>query len=276
MTDKSLPKSTKLTIIAFEEVIRRNEVVEAVSKFRKLIGIPPEGIEFTEEDKKELEDPLMGPMNCALYIPMRLPVSKEFLDYVENSEVKHKNKIGNFRLTIVNTSRSLVASKGYTREQMWSLMRLYVIFNKVIDIPLRMFNYEDDLLRIEHLPDTLDDYGRNDQYLLECMYDHFEEVSRKYPVAIYINPEATQNQVKDFISKKWSLIQSHRDKDLNLYSGKRTKRRQVVNDFIYDHRNLTLAKIRRLLAEKGEFLDDGHIGKVLSLEKKKRKLIDNT
>lgn len=277
MSNKALPKSTKLTIIAFEEAIRKADLIDAVCKFREIMGIPSSGIEFTEEDQRQLTDPVFGPANCAFYVPVRIPISEGYLKYIETTNEKHKNKIGNFRMTIVNTSRALIGGQGYRSERMFALMRLYVLFNKVIEIPLEMLDYEDDLLRIEHLPSTIDEYGRNDQFLLECMYDHFDTVSKKYPVAIYINPEATQNQVKDFISKKWSTIQSYRDKKVNLYAGKRQKRRQSVNDFIYEHRNLSLAKIRRRLAEEmEEFLDDGHIGKILSLEKRKRKLSDNT
>lgn len=271
MTDKNLPKSTKQTLVAFEELIRKDTVVDGVLKFREIMGIPTQGLEFTEEDERELTDPLYGTMNCAFWVPERLKVSVGYLSYPETVENPEKAAIGHYRMTIVHTSRALIGGQGYTSERMCALMRLYVIFNKVIDIPLDMLDYEDDLLRIEHLPSELTWYDKDDVFVLNCMYDHFEEVSKKYPVAIYINPEATLNQVKDFISKKWNIIQSHTDTSKSLYAGKRTKRRQDLNDFIYENRELSLAQIRTKLAEeKNEFLDDGHIGKILSFEKKRR------
>ena len=270
MKKEKLPKSTQQTLIVFEEIIRRTEVADAISKFRETMGIPYDGIEFTEEDEMELTNLFTGPASCAFYVPARIPISEGYLKYMDEIGEKNKKTIKDFRMTIVHTSRSLVASQGYTSERLCALMRLYVIFNRIIEIPLKMFNYEDDLLRIEHLPSTVEDYGRDDQFLLECMYDHFDEVSRKYPVAIYINPEATLNQVKDFISKKWSIIEGYREKEKTLYAGKRNKPRQKINDFIYDNQAFPIAEIRSMLAEVGEYLDDGHIGKILSLEKKRR------
>lgn len=56
-----------------------------------------------------------------------------------------------------------------------------------------------------------------------------------------------------------------------MYAGKRKKPRQEVNDFIYENRELSIAEIRSKLSnEMSEFLDDGHIGKILSIEKKRR------
>ena len=144
MRKKSRSKSTEQTLIAFEEMIRKEEVVDAVSRFRKFIGIPPEGIEFTDEDRKEFTDPLYGPMNCSLHVPHRIPISNEYIKHADEIGEGHKKKIGNFRMTIVNTSRALMGAQGYTSERMLALMRLYVIFNKVIEEILDMFPNEDD------------------------------------------------------------------------------------------------------------------------------------
>lgn len=195
MKEKTRSKSTEQTLIAFEEIIRRDEVVEAIKRFRKFIGIPPEGIEFTEKDRQEFIDPLYGPMNCSLHIPHRIPISKEYIEHADEIGEGHKKTIGHFRMTIVNASRGLMGGQGYTSERMLALMRLYVIFNKVVEEILDMFPYEDDLLRIEHLPSELTWYVKDDLYVLNCMYDHFESVSKNYPVVIYLNPEATLNQV---------------------------------------------------------------------------------
>ena len=46
---------------------------------------------------------------------------------------------------------------------------------------------------------------------------------------------------------------------------------QERNDLIYKNKDKTLKEIRHILANKNMFLDDGHIAKIISLEKQKRK-----
>ncbi len=251
------PKSTLQSIKAFEELIRRDAVVSFVREYRKYLDIPPDGLQFTDEDKKAMDEDLLKGF---WYIPKRIfPLSAE------------APADGTTKMRIINTCNALVGSEGYNSLRMGSIFRLYFLFNQIIDSPMDVFNYEDDLLRIEHLPTELADYDNEDHFLLTCMHGHFEGISKKYPVAVYLNPEATLNQVKDFLSKKWPLIQSYRGDTKPSYAGKRRKPRQAVNDFVYNNRALSIAEIRSKLAnEMKEYLDDGHVGKILSLEKKKR------
>ena len=103
------------------------------------------------------------------------------------------------------------------------------------------------------------------------MYENFDYVAKKYPVALYINPEASQRQLKDFISKNWDQIKMHRKKGQGTFGNIRKRNKQLRNDFIYENRELPLVQIReKLRLELGEFLDDGLIGKIIQLEKKKR------
>lgn len=261
--NKSTPKSTEQTLIAFNELIRRESVVEFIKKYRKFLGIPEVGLEFTDEDKKHITgnsiDAILGSF---MYIPKRIyPLPEE------------AQKDGTIGIKIFNTCRALVASEGYQSERMMTLFRNYFFFNQIIEPHHSMLDTKDDLLRIDYLPDELGDYGDedlDDPFLLKCAFDHFQYISKTHPVVLYINPEVSFNQVKDFLSKKWSYIEKQR-KNKPLYNQKRNKPKQVVNDFIYEHRELKISEIfTKLSSEMDIVLDYGHISKILNHEKKKR------
>lgn len=102
-----------------------------------------------------------------------------------------------------------------------------------------------------------------------------------FPLAIRVSPFATQRDIIDFVKKNefmLSRLQESYRKNLKDVPIGRTKKRkaeiQERNDFIYQNRHLSRRKIMELLTEKygaNKTLDMGHISKVISLEKKKRK-----
>lgn len=102
-----------------------------------------------------------------------------------------------------------------------------------------------------------------------------------FPIAIRISPFATQRDIVDFIKKHEVFIaqmqEQYRKDFKGIRIGKTKKRNAEVqerNDFIYENRNLPRRKIMELLTEKygpDKTLDMGHISKVISLEKQKRK-----
>ncbi|KKR18345.1 MAG: hypothetical protein UU65_C0002G0220 [candidate division CPR2 bacterium GW2011_GWC1_41_48] len=100
-----------------------------------------------------------------------------------------------------------------------------------------------------------------------------------YPIAIRISPYASQRDLIDFIKNKivWKkeiefLQNKYKDKNIKIGRVKaKNQSTQERNDFIYQNRDKTLKEVRELLADKNIFLDDGHIAKIISLEKQKRK-----
>ncbi|MDB4992407.1 MAG: hypothetical protein JWL75_652 [Parcubacteria group bacterium] len=102
-----------------------------------------------------------------------------------------------------------------------------------------------------------------------------------FPLAIRISPFATQRDILDFIKKHEVFIAQMQEQYRKGFKGIRigkTKKRsaevQERNDFIYGNRNLPRREIMELLTEKygaNKTLDMGHISKVISLEKQKRK-----
>lgn len=99
-----------------------------------------------------------------------------------------------------------------------------------------------------------------------------------HPIALRISPYASQRDIIDFLKNKfiWTEIESLQEKykEQNIKIGRVKSKDQNIqnrNDFIYQNSHKTLKEIRKLLSAKGTYLDDGHIAKIISLEKQRRK-----
>jgi hypothetical protein len=106
-----------------------------------------------------------------------------------------------------------------------------------------------------------------------------ESDDNAYPIEIRISPYAGIRDILDFIKKHSLLIKSYQrtyiDKTVKIGKERRKKSKvQVRNAFIYKNRNLPSKKIMSLITDKfgGEStIDYAYIGKIISLEKQKRK-----
>ncbi|MDQ5954097.1 MAG: hypothetical protein QG583_24 [Patescibacteria group bacterium] len=258
---KKEAKSSLYTKDLFEEFIRKEETLDFIKKMREILGLPKDGLELTKEHLKSIEEEII----LDFYVP------KVEFHITEKSLLEGENKGKSIQLGIINACNGFAHHKCFDSRYIKINLRMYVFFNRKFDIPVEMFDDENDLFKIEHIPTTLSEYDNEDHFLLKCLYDHFEFVSKKYPVALFINPEISQNQLKDFISKKWVHIKKYAKSEENRSFKIRTKKHRERDDFIFDNRNLPISKIREMLALKfKEYLDDGHIGKIISLEKRKR------
>jgi hypothetical protein len=102
-----------------------------------------------------------------------------------------------------------------------------------------------------------------------------------YPIAIRISPYASQRDIIDFIKNKvvWKKeieFLQNKYKDENIKIGKIKNKNEEIqkrNDFIYNNKHKSLKEISKMLADKNKnwIIDQGHIGKIISLEKQKRK-----
>ncbi|MBI4086442.1 hypothetical protein HY416_00455 [Candidatus Kaiserbacteria bacterium] len=255
----TLTQSAQQTLKFFEEFIRRKEVADFIKKYRAYLNLPPSGLSLTKEDERELKEGVLP----HLYIPTRAREA-----YPKDEKEKP------FR--VVNTCLAFTGQQGV---KLWSvgLMLLhYLFFNRITAIPVNFLGTNrDDLLRLEYLPDELLWFDNEDHFLLKCMYEHFDEVSKTHPVVLYINPEVSQRQIQDFLAKNWAEIEQYRKDVKSPITGprKKNKRTQERNDFIYEHRQLPRKEIMHLLYDKygAELdIDYGYIGKIISLEKKRR------
>ena len=101
-----------------------------------------------------------------------------------------------------------------------------------------------------------------------------------YPIAVRISPHASLRDILDYVRSVYNyeiypLQKKYKDKNIKL--GKFKARKSAIqerNDFIYHNRNLHRKEIMRLVTDKfgsKNTIDYGYIGKIISLEKKKRK-----
>lgn len=107
------------------------------------------------------------------------------------------------------------------------------------------------------------------------------ESNGDYPVLIRISPYASQRDILDYIKAVYTsqiepLQKKYRDADVGLG---RSKTKDVAvqerNNFIYDHRHLSLNETKKLLREKSWFgkdiLGQSEIASIRSIEAKKRR-----
>lgn len=99
-----------------------------------------------------------------------------------------------------------------------------------------------------------------------------------YPVVLRISPYASKRDILDYVKKmyKHSIAprqEKYRRDDIKLGKIKQKNPEiQKRNHFIYENRDKPRKEIASLVAERfDEYLDVGHISKIISLEKKKRK-----
>jgi len=100
------------------------------------------------------------------------------------------------------------------------------------------------------------------------------EMTSAFPIAILVNPYASENEIKDYLKKTWETVQQYQKKyrKVDIKVGKiRTKSGQKIYDFIWENQNLK----RAILAEKvnkkfGRNIDAIYIRNVISRESKRR------
>lgn len=99
-----------------------------------------------------------------------------------------------------------------------------------------------------------------------------------YPITLGISPFASERDIIDHVKHTYSQIikplqEKYKNSGLRIGAVKKKKPKiQERNEFIYKNRELPRREIMSLVSGKfGETLDYGHIGKIISLMKKKRK-----
>ena len=189
---KKEAKSSLYTKDLFEEFIRKEETLDFIKKMREILGLPKDGLELTKEHLKSIEEEII----LDFYIP------KVEFNITDNGLLNQQRKGKSIQIGIISACNGFATKNCFDSRYIKINLRMYVFFNRKFDIPVEMFDEGNDLFKIEYIPTTLSEYDNEDHFLLKCLYDHFESTSKKYPVALFINPEVSQNQLKDFISKK--------------------------------------------------------------------------
>ena len=104
-----------------------------------------------------------------------------------------------------------------------------------------------------------------------------EDIKISYPIGLLISPYASKRDIMDYITKLYTteiLPFQKKYKKKGTFIGKsRSKISRIQNrdNLIYKNRNLSLKEISQMIKKDfDEDLDVGHIGKIISREKKKR------
>lgn len=233
--------------------------------------------ETSEEEKKEIRS-MIGNRKVWNYF-LDLLRDKRFQNsiasirkYALDNKGKPNNK-EKFAKVIRNLCRSFGLDEMYWADELES----YVLTNKLpeenLSTPCIVFD------RVEMGEDEYPDGEYEEEYddvLKEPI--ELESWSYSYPVILRISPYASQREIIDYVKKTYTRhikpIQE-RYKDEGVYLGRVKKKKKGIqerNDFIYKNRHLPSKEIMRLLYDKfeGIDIDYGYIGKIISMEKKKR------
>lgn len=116
---------------------------------------------------------------------------------------------------------------------------------------------------------TIDFYEEHEDKLIEEME---KEREIDYPIAIRIRPEASINQIKDFIDKKSNYIKLLQERyDTRIKSGTRKRPNKELNDFIYENQQLKRSELVRIVRERfKKAMSYSEISKKISEENKRR------
>ncbi len=108
---------------------------------------------------------------------------------------------------------------------------------------------------------------------------HNPYTEEQFPVVIRISPYASKRDILNYVEKlyRFSIEPFQKANQKKTTLGKVKNKKTIIekrNDFIYENRKLPRKEIMRLIGDKfgsNNIIDYGYIGKIISLEKRKRK-----
>lgn len=220
----------------FMDLILRNDFQDEVTWFRKKYNIPPRGFDTKEEH---------------ILIDGVFPVPKRWI---------HSDKDKTFWKSF-SDDEQLIADKFNLPPGNRGLIDAYVMYRFAVGAG--------NLCQIQ----DCNEIGKYPQF--------DKEQNQHFPVALRISPYASQRDVTDYIriffEKEIKPLQD-KYKDTNSSLGKAREKSYTLrarDAFIYDHRHLPRKQILEMVKEKYresyDTVDEGSIGKIISLIDKKRK-----
>lgn len=255
-------------IVQFQKWFEADGIEAKVLALREQIGIPPEGIPITEEDLKQI-----GSLSL---IPKNLPITE------------HGKVTLCIRGCFAGTREFLEEGQSLLNNMYFKhLLRGYIFFNQFLFDEVRaslpIAPGLTSLCDLGDAKESMEEYlgieGKHDydSEMAEIYIDSQRRLTNVFPIAIHVHPEASQRDIIDFIKKNWSFIktlQTRREDENTKVLHSRTKVNKSIkerNQLIYElhSKGRTTKEIRKELANKQQFLDDGHILKIISLGRKK-------
>ncbi len=151
------------------------------------------------------------------------------------------------------------------------LLKPYILYN---ELDLENIIYERGVFNLLHISDLAEESKEPSSRSFQ------ESDNMAYPIAVRISPYASLRDILDFIKKVYKNsilpLQNHY-KIEGVRIGKSKKKKAFIqerNKIIYQNRHLPSKTIMEILYKKYGFnfeIDQGYIGKIISIEKKRRK-----
>lgn len=241
------PQAVQKMMNYLNEFINSDYFQGEIKKIRKDLNIPEDGYPIKPKDEEAIKT------LDIFYLPTGLTKEKlrscrvalrEILEKFPTSELNVS--YGFFVYLVHNTFRQEIFAEGFSLNNL-----------------CRLVDMREIVMAREGVPEVLE--------------DTLQDMTEKHPIALYIRPEATQRDIVEYVEKIWDYIEIYKSRYINKESrvGKIRKKNEKIKErnlFIYQNRELPRKKIMGLVAEKfGDYMDYGHIGKIISIEKKKRK-----
>lgn len=263
--DGNLTQGEKKILLQFERFLSTDIFKEEVLRIRKAIKISTKGIEPTKEDLEKLTDIFRTPDN--------FPIKK-------SKDGRHPMRLLNIE------TRKLVSMLPVNNIYLTSLVKYYILFDKLLYSELAEFKEYFRTANVCELEDAqreFEEYAPSDDpedyFSIRSYTEMLENKLWKYPVVLRIHPDASQRDIIEYIKTHWHLIKcyqdqySNRNKDASFKNSKTKENKKIKerNDFIYKNRDLPRKTIMQMVNKDfGADLDQGSIGKIISLERKKR------
>ena len=249
---KSSEQSKKKLLNYLDYFIESDFFQSKVKEIRKKVGIPEGGFEVDSDKFKDLS----------------------WFDYFLY-EPKQLKKKGNNTLKKVNIEVQEVCKEfSIDNIQIKTIFRIYIYHNKK---NYELLNDLDNMCSIADMRTEIEDR--------EGLSLSTEEVIQilklnTYPIGLRIHPSASQRDIVSYIKNNWDDIKSylsHYKKEGSKFGKIRSRNPKIKerDRFIYKHRKKPYKEIASLVQkefpEVSDSVDQGSIGKIISLEKQRRK-----
>lgn len=254
----------KKSLLQFQKITETERFQKEVARIRKSFKLPHEGLQYTKDTKIKL--------------PERIEFEYQAVGFrwVSKSWYIHETK---------DILRMFPIMNGYFS----ILIRNYIYFNKFLYDELKRFREPtSDICCLMSADEEagyflLDDDPEGTSWDVQSHNREAGDILYSHPISIRFRADVSQRTLVDFIKKNWGTIEHVQKNYLKKgsptsFKNSKTSRDKLIaerNNLIYSHRHLTQKQILELLVrEYKEFprliLDLGSIGKIISLEKKKR------
>ncbi len=176
-------------------------------------------------------------------------------------------------------TRALVKMLPAQNDHLLRTLRNYLLYDK------RSFDDVGDVCEIEDARSESERYYLNEDSdsRLPRPQDYNDQIAyflNRYPIAVRIHRGASQRAVVDFIEKNWGEISANQKffsegERSPLKNGRTRVKKNDRDEFIYDHLDMPRKQLAKLVRDTfgGEDVDANDVGKIIFLEKKRRKKV---